>query len=233
VALFVGDSAPAPCYVFPARLGAPVGRQNMEVEVFVFQYWPESVEDTYNVDYGIKQPAGGSHPLYQWTGGSGRDITFTAQFTSEFQVERDSAPSPYNPASGFIGVLPSQRYTVDIIAALNRIRSYMLPKYDAGGTQIGRGRPPARLYLILEHAQLGGDRDEVLCILRAAPITYESFWPSGKPRIVQVAMTFSEVVQHGGEGEGSKIQFIDRSPFERDSRHYLYRGTIDRAVGGY
>lgn len=244
MALFVGDSAPAPAYLFPAVFGPPGGgevtRHYMQAaglatsnEIFVFQYWPESVEDTYTPNYGMKQPVGGTHPLYQWTGGNGRDITFTAQFTAEVQTERDRGVSAYNPSSGFLGEIPSLRYTVDIIAALNRIRSYMLPSYENGPTNIGRAIAPKRLYLVLEGAQLGGDRDEVLCFLRSAPITYEAFFPSGKPRIVQVALTLSEIVQHGeGEGDQSKIMFIDRSPFEEDSKHYRYRGTVDRAIGG-
>ena len=223
----LADPLMAAAYMFPEAV-APNGRvAAFEEETFVFQYYPDGVTDTYNPEWSTKQVPGGSHPLYQWNGGSGRDVTFTARFTAE----RDLGKSRLKVT----GLLPSDRYTVDIRGALARLRSYMLPSYgnQQGSGISSRARPPKKLYLVLSGLSLGGlERDEILVIVRSAPITFESSFPSGHPRIVEVSMTCSEIVQHTSAGAGgSAIQFIGRDSFETDGRHYKYRGTVDRALG--
>jgi len=232
----ISTSDPRSAYLFP-ELVDPRGVADSD-ELFVFQYWPATVEDSYTPEYATKTIPGGSHPLYQWTGGSARDITFTANFTAEIDNGANRGGEQGANSRGGVGsdatlgLVPGSRYTVDIRAGLNRIRSYMLGSYGgAGGGLNSTASPPKKLYLVLEGARLGGDRDEILCLLRSAPITYEAFFPNGLPRIVQVSMTFSQVVQHS-EGEDSRIQFIGRETFEQDARFYKYRGTVDRTVGG-
>lgn len=235
----ISTSEPRSAYLFPELMDSGMQRGGDD-EIFVFQYWPETIDDSYTPEYATKQIPGGSHPILQWTGGSARDITFTAQFTAEvdngFERNVQTAFGSGNNAAR-LDLLPSSRYTVDIRAALNRIRSYMLPSYGAGNVAGGNGgglnslaSPPKKLYLVLEGARMGGDRDEILCVLRSAPITYEASFPNGVPRIVQVAMTFTQVVQLS-EGEDSRIQFIGREAFEADGAFYSYKGTVDRTVG--
>lgn len=222
------DLAPralASAYLFPEPLSPR--EVSLGDEIFVFQYYPDNIQDTYNPEWSTKQVPGGSHPLYQWVGGTGRDITFTARFTAE----RDLDDFRGRPS----GLLPSDRYTVDVRGALARLRSYMLPSY---GNQEGSGissrtRPPRKLHLTLEGLGIGGeDEDTILVILRSAPITYESSFPNGHPRVVEVSITVSQIVQHTRSGPGSSIQFIGRDAFESDGRNYQYKGATDRALGG-
>jgi hypothetical protein len=48
-----------------------------------FQYFPESINDTKQVNYQTKEVPGASIPLYQYTNSGERQITFTAVFTTD------------------------------------------------------------------------------------------------------------------------------------------------------
>lgn len=229
-------SVPRSAFMFPeVTVG---GNPSADDEIFVLQYWPESLEDSYNVEWAQKQTPGGSHPLLQWVGGSGRDISFQAVFTSEVDQGFDTRLNTFrgglpNPVA--TALTPSARYTVDIRGAVNRVRSYMLPEY--GGKTSGPNinsiaAAPKKLYLVMQGSRMGGNKDYILCVLRSAPITYEAWFPNGTPRIVVVSLTFSEIVQTRGGDGSSSIQFIGRSSFEQDAKNYRFRGTVDKAVGG-
>jgi len=229
----LGTGPPASAYIFPEMPGTfSRTTARSSDEIFVFQYWPESVEAAYTVNYAQKSVPGGSHDLQQWTGGSGRDITFPVVFTAEVSAD----------VRGLLGVsppvelLPSVRYTVDVRGAVSYLQSLMLGSYgkerQAGGGLNNLARPPKKIWLVLEGTGLGGNKDEVLVILRSAPVTYEAWFPNGKPRIVAMSLTFTEIVQRSTATQGkSSIQFIGREVFERDGEFYNYRGTVDRALG--
>ncbi len=223
----ISTSDPRSAFMFPelAQPGAVA-----DDDLFVFQYWPDQLEDSYTPEYATKQIPGGTHPLYQWVGGSERSFTFTANFTAEIDtgVFSRGAFNGNNPAA--LQLIPSSRYTVDIRAALNRLRSFMLPSYEDQAADLNAlAKPPKRLWLVLENTRLGGDRDEVLVVLRSAPVTYEAWFPNGIPRAIQVSLTFSEVVQRR-TAQGSSIRWQDRRPFEDDGRYYKYRGTVDKVI---
>ena len=65
-------------------------------DVFVFQFWPQQVSDNYQVNYATKNIPGASHPLYQWTGGGGRTISFEATFVSEIAEDSAVAGTSFN-----------------------------------------------------------------------------------------------------------------------------------------
>ena len=231
------DREPRAAYMFPEMVSF-AGNKKAGVsgdEIFVFQYWPETLDDTYNVEYAQKQIPGASHPLLQWIGGSGRQITFTAQFTAELDTGEArgglrNAATLHQPLAN---LMPSDRYTVDIRAALNRLRSYMMADYGTQANGLNSlASPPKKLWLVLEGTLLGGTDDAILVVLRSAPITYESWFPNGHPRIVQVSLTFDQIVQHSAAGQGqSSIKYIGRTPFEQDGANYKFRGTVDRVLG--
>ena len=222
---FISASAPQSAYLWTEVSAETRGKLPGDDEIFVFQYWPESLNDTYTPTYSEKTIPGGSHPLYQWTGGSGREISFTAIFTSEMAqgVEGSAIPNPFPEG------LPSARYTVDVRGAVARLQSYLRGNYPEGSLNQSV-KAPKKLYLVLENTRLGGDRDEVLVILKSAPIVYQAWFPNGYPRIVEASCTFAEIVQHS-EGENSQIKFIGRSSFEGSAQNYRYRGTVDRVLG--
>jgi hypothetical protein len=219
----VADSRPRSAYLWPEV--KPNQQFRSASETFAFQYWPESLTDTEQPRYSEKEVPGASHPLYQWTGGGGRDISFTAIFTAEVddtsQVSQDASP-------GGAAVSPSARYTVDVKAAVARIKTWLRGDYTQFSLDQAT-RPPSRLFLVLEGSNLGGNTDAILTVLKSAPITYEAWFPSGNPRVVSIQMTFSECIQRmGGNGETSQIAYLGRSSFQVAGAKYKYRGSVDR-----
>lgn len=186
--------------------------------VFVFQYWPTQIQDSYEVEWASKMIPGGSHPLYQYVGGSGRTISFDALFTSE--VTDTGLPSI---------LLPSARYTVDVAAAVASLRGLQYPTYGSGnnsGASKGLVTPPPRLRLCFPGTNIGADTDGVLCFLKTARVTYESCFPNGQPRSVMIQLEFIETVQNvAAEGTSSNIQFIDSSHFIAAANSYNYTST--------
>ena len=225
--LLISDSEPRSAYMWP-EIGPGRAAFNRLNEIFVFQYWPESLTDSESPRYATKEVPGASHPLYQWTGGGEREISFTATFTCE--VDEDS-PSSLAANPGGALLLPSARYTVDVKAAVAKLKTYIRGEYSQGALNQAT-KPPKRLYLVLENSGLGGDTDTILTVLKSAPVTYEAWFPSGKPRIATVQMSFAEVVQTSrGAGETSQIKYLGRSSFEKVGAKYSYRGTVDRVNG--
>jgi hypothetical protein len=225
----LSTSSPRSAFLFPESSIAGTGAPGDDAP-FVFQYWPETIEDNYNPEYATRSIPGGSHPLFQWTGGSGRDITFTAQFTAEVDQGFSARGGlEGRPNAAPTALTPSARYTVDVRAALNRLRSFMLPDYDGTGFNINTlASPPKKFFLVLQGTRIGGNKDYILCILRSAPITYQACFPNGTPRLAEVSLTFSEIVQTTSVTGSSSIQFIGRQSFERDGQFYRYRGSVNR-----
>jgi hypothetical protein len=215
----------------------------------VFQFWPSQVTDNYTPNYATKQIPGGSHPIFQWTGGSGRDISFTAQFVSEIaeddtgrlaknsdfrsRISSSAAVSPTSgPSPGLAGtpllgplLLPSARYTVNVAAAIAALQRYLYPDYEQG-PEANSGlfaKPPQKLILVLPGTKLGrGDDDDgVLCIMRSANVTQESWFPSGELRAATVSLRFSEIVQRtAGNGNVSNIRYIGRKSYDALAQKY-------------
>lgn len=234
--------APQKVYLFPSNEFTPStgGRLLNQESALFFQYWPQSLSDDYAVDYAEHSIPGGSHPLYQWSGGSGRTISFEAIFTSELNTLATTGDSilgqaAATAAAASISLLPSSPYTVDVAAALGKIRSWMMPKYSAGG-RLGETRPPKILTLVFPNTKLGGSSDLINVILRSAPVTIESWFPNGQIRVATVQLTFSEIVQTpsgGGQASATRVKFIGRDGFENLGNKYKFRGLADRPfVGG-
>jgi len=235
---------PQSVHLFPTTSGAiPAGSdlvQRQQEEALFFQYWPQSLVDDYQVEYAEHQVPGGSHPLYQWVGGRGRVISFQAIFTSELNT---SGLGRVN-ASGFIpsstagavavasNLTPSNPFTVDVSAALNRLRAWLRPRYQSGG-RLGVVSPPPKLTLVFPGTSLNGTSDLITVILRSAPVTIESWFPDGQPRVATVDLTFNEIVQSSsGQGDTTSVEFIGRDNFAEAGRGYRFRGLPDRPFVG-
>lgn len=214
-------------------------------DIFVFQFWPQQVQDSYTPTYATKAIPGASHPLYQWTGGSGRNISFTANFVSE--VTEDSSTDinqrlhvdfrsrlvsagTISSQKASIGafaalLLPSVRYSVNVSAAIAALQKYLYPTYTNGQT-----KPPRKLILVLPGTKLGraDAADGILCILKSAPITMESWFPDGSLRSASVSLQFSEIIQHSSGGDGvSKIKYIGAESYTALAKKYEYTGSTN------
>jgi len=174
----------------------------------VFQYFPESLQDTRGVDYQAKQIPGLSHPLYQWTTGGAREISFTAIFTRDRALtsqEKAAALSASTVArvggsTARYGI--SDMRNVDIPSAISWLRSYTYPEFAINGqNQYSRPRPPRRLVLTLPGLRINQgtpelNDDDVRCIMTQCEVTYEGFFADGTPRIARVGLAFAEIIQY-------------------------------------
>jgi len=252
IADFLVSEAPQSVYLFPTPTGGvggnPVplpGQGTSASAPIYFQYWPQSLQDDYQVEYAEHAIPGGSHPLYQWVGGRGRTISFEAVFTSDLNLKRGGTfgfvggvPTPGNASNVANSVanslVPSTIYTVDIVGALSKLRAWMMPKYGKGG-RLGQTDPPKILTLVFPNTKLGGKggalSDAVTVILRSAPITYESWFPDGSPRVATVQLTFNEIVQTpsgSGQTKTTSVEFIGRDGFEKGGARYKNPGLPNR-----
>lgn len=212
-------------------------------DVFVFQFWPQQIADRYQVNYATKQIPGASHPLYQWTGGGGRTISFDATFVTELAESDLNAGQPFNTriqadAGALAGtavqslkntisaaLLPSSRYVVDVASAVGSLQRYLYGNYNDNVGKAGITEPPRKLYLVLPGTSLGRskDVDGILCILLKADVTMESFFPTGQPRVATVGLEFAEIIQHTS-GTGSRIKYIGSDAYADATRRYTIKG---------
>lgn len=236
---------PQRVYLFPASSGATTTNNGLQTQqqdqALFFQYWPQSLSDDYQPEYAEHLIPGGSHPIYQWVGGRGRTLSFEAVFTAELNQLRIAGGGPLDQARATaaavsMSLLPSAPFTVDVAAALAKIRSWMMPEYSSAG-RLGETSPPKILTLAFPGTKLGGTTDMIQVILRSAPIIIESWFPNGEPRVATVQLTFNQVVQTssgGKQASTTRVKFIGRKTFETEGQNYRFRGISDRpfSVGG-
>lgn len=164
-------------------------------DTFIFQYFPETINDSQPVDYEKVRIPGASHPLYQWISGGPRVISFRATFTSERIV-----PIPATDITN--------KYNVDINGALAVLRSFRHPTYD--DTSVVRARPPQRLGLTIPGTFLSAyPFVPVTCVLTDLKVDYKAWHSAGVPRRADVDLTFEEVVQNPFRG----INYVDRNDY--------------------
>lgn len=177
-----------------------------------FQYFPESVTDSKSVDYATRSVPGTSLPVYQWVSSGERSISFDAIFTSDTDItdsgNRDVVDATLIERQRSTGV---GKRNIDIRAALAWLRSFLMPVYPVGSP--GVAIAPRRLRLSIPRSgigMLGGDsdnRDAINAIMTNCQITNESWFHSGMPRAVTVALTFVQIAQVGG-----RVVFPSRDP---------------------
>lgn len=210
----------AQAYLQPVDLApgeVPPWARTASESAIAFQYWPESIQDSRSSEWSPRNIPGGSHPIYQWTHGGERRLSFTVVFTT------DTAPGEGILGDAQVGELAGttrdpyavmadrplsgiERGTrdVDIRAAVSWLRWFTYPAYDLGSNP--KAYEPAKALLVLPGSGIGHDsKDSILCVMTQCDVTYEAFFPDGFPRIVEVQLEFAEVVQMTG-----RVRFQDR-----------------------
>jgi len=218
-------------------------------EYLAFQYFPETISDTKAVHYQTKEIPGGSLPLYQWTSGGERTISFTAVFSSDVDLISDAKAFDKLRKKGYL------KRNVDIRTALLWLRRFMLPRYGAM-QQLGvpLTKAPRKLILRISNSGIGlnggdvnnhlGDAgsgptganiennsgsgvllDSMIAIMMQCDITYEAFFPSGMPRVATVQLAFAQIAQVGG-----LVNFPSNSDF---TDGYVKSGSQDAKLFPY
>ena len=188
-------------------------------EGFRFQYFPATITHGKSQNYATKNIFGGSLPIRQWTGGGDNPIGFTAEFTCDvdFLVRGEPAAPALMAAVKAAG---QEHFNPDIRSALAWLGGLASPTY--GPEAIGTKPPPTLLLVMpgsgigLVHGDQGGvvARDSLPCVIDSMEVTYEAFFPSGLPRIVQVQLTLSRTPQVGGS-----VQFPGRTSVSKAAAH--------------
>ena len=171
-----------------------------------FQYFPETLTDSKAINFQQKEIPGASLPLYQWVSSGERLISFTATFTADVDV----IDVPDAREGQFA------RRNLDIRSAILWLRRFLMPRYlsvraTAGdGSPVTRSRtyPPRKARLYIPNSGIGlagGGRssadvsdDAITCVMTQCEVTYNGFFPSGLPQMVEVSLSFAQVPQLGG-----------------------------------
>lgn len=221
---FKGGLNPKPARAYIIPLDIHHGDAQILEQRRSFQYFPSTISDSQTTNYQTKVIPGLSHPLYQWTSGGARQISFEAIFTrdrtytegelQEFKAYRDGdAGFSYKISGDYIanlGVSKSEDVrNVDVPSAVAWLRSFLLPEYSTDGKGSysavpERPRPPRKMILGLPGVRLNWGvpslpSEEIYCIMTGCEVAYDGFFYDGTPRMAKVALTFAEIIQVGGK----------------------------------
>jgi hypothetical protein len=196
--------------------------------VRAFQYYPETISDSRGVSYSTKDVIGGSHPIYQWTHGSERIISFSAIFATDYThvTTVGNGLSTVNSAldilknsvnaigSALLGAKVDPEL-VNVSAAISWLRSKTYPDYPKGQVMSA----PPRLILYLPGSGISSyvgpyHTDSIPCLIRSCNVEYEAFFNNGAPRIAVVSLEFAETIQ-----VGQSWGFVSQSNVEVSWKH--------------
>jgi len=173
------------------------------------QYWPESLTDNRSSEWNPRNIPGGSHPIYQWTHGGERRLSFTAVFARDHEPDDSKTTNLggfLKSAASAVGLGPREGDPArepPIEAAIKWLRYFTYPLYREGSVRVSE---PPKAMLVFENSGLSHDGSEgLVTVMTGCEVTYEAWFPNGKPRIVEVALEFAEVVQ-----QGSSVRFHSR-----------------------
>jgi hypothetical protein len=225
---FRGGMAPRLARVYLIPLDGHHGDTAMTQFRKSFQYFPSTISDSKATNYQTKVIPGLSHPLYQWTSGGARIISFQAVFSRDRtynSTEADAVKKGTGDRGAKISLLGRSQAAygaanslgiasnkdprnVDIPSAIAWLRSHLLPEYtDGDGVRTPvpkRPLPPRKLILGIPGVRLNWGiptlpATEVNVIMTACQVTYTSFFHDGTPRIAKVSLSFAEIIQIGGK----------------------------------
>lgn len=223
---FRGGMAPRTARVYLIPLNGHNGDAVMSGLRRNFQYFPATISDQQATNYQTKVIPGLSHPLYQWTSGGARTITFQTVFTRDRSYsakERDAIKEGVGTRASELGKTWSLGDTtsktlnimsnkdnrnVDIPSAIAWLRSHLLPEYSMNGegtfqSTPQKPRPPRKLILGIPGLRINWGvpvlpATEVYVIMTGCQVVYEAFFHDGSPRIAKVNLSFAEIIQVGG-----------------------------------
>ena len=183
---------------FAARQSAGAKGGNNATKI-ALQYWPESLSDNRSSEWNPRNIPGGSHPIYQWTRGGERRLSFTAVFARDHEPDDSKTTNLggfLKSAASAIGLGPQEGDPArepPIEAAIKWLRYFTYPLYREGSVRVSE---PPKIMLVFPNSGLAHDGSEgLVTVMTGCDVTYEAWFPNGKPRIVEVQLEFAEVVQ--------------------------------------
>jgi hypothetical protein len=219
---FKSGQGPRPARAYIVPLDGFNGDSPLDGDTRTLQYFPATVSDTHATNYQTKVIPGLSHPLYQWTSGGARTISFEAVFSRDRTYtasEKESisfgvfdvstlGESPLPSGSVARGSLSNKDpRDVDIPSAVAWLKSFLLPEYSGlrgtSGASPSRPNPPRKLILGMPGLRLNWGvpslpPTEVYCIMKNCAVSYQAFFHDGTPRLTKVSLSFIEIIQING-----------------------------------
>jgi len=190
------------------------GKTDIETgRTLAFQYFPETLTDSKQVNYQRKEIPGGSLPLYQWTNSGERTISFTAIFSSDVDLTLNPSLRENLDGTG------KGRRNIDIRAAILWLRRFMLPRYSSvdqsfddadAASNMSIGTPltyaPRKCMLYIPNSGIGlyggntgwHTSDSMFALMTQCEVVLDAFFPSGLPKLATVQLQFAQVAQLGG-----------------------------------
>ena len=112
--------------------------------------------------------------------------------------------------------------------ALAALQQYLYPSYSTDTANKGTTKPPKKLVLVLPGTKLGraDGADGILCIMKSANVTMESWFPSGELRAASVSLQFAEIIQLTG-ASGSNIRYIGSEAYSALANEYQRSSPLD------
>jgi len=169
-----------------------------------FQYWPETVTESMSSEWAEKSIFGGTHPIYQWVRCSGRQISFSALFTTDASIQAGGEEK----LGGFLSTgVEKDKRTPDLEVIYRALQVLRLPYYDPNTRDVS---PPPMTLLVLEGAPLAWPESistpaaGIPSVMTQCEIEHRAFFPHGELRMFSVSFSFNEIIQWGGG------QFVSR-----------------------
>lgn len=175
-----------------------------------FQYFPETLNDTKQVNWQRREIPGASLPVYQWISSGERLISFQAYFSTDVNLGTDATEG--TQLMDRLANVGQQNRNIDIRSAHAWLRRFTLPRYSLTsdvGTLIAQA--PHKLILALPGSGIGiagggvdvagsngAGPDGVLAVMLQCDIAWEAFFPNGLPRFTVVQLSFGQIAQRGG-----------------------------------
>lgn len=205
----------------------PSGGVLLGLEEHPFQYWPETISDTIDVGWNMKDIPGASSALAQWSGNSGRTIAFEVHLHRLMKPVKtrnffDKVLDPFELNQPDSKIIKSNRpYNVDVVQEIKWLRAFCYPYYGDIGKYKTAYPPPIA---ILSAPKLGlGDakgRDAIYCIMTGCDVNYQLCFPDGTPRKASLSLTFKQIHQDPikkevyavGHGMGDQANYAFTNP---------------------
>jgi hypothetical protein len=145
-----------------------------------FQYFPESFNDSRDLDYEQVRVPLFTSPIPTLSNASPRNISLEVWFS------QDKWEGPG------IRLREWDKYNFDVGTALQAIRAFVYP-IGLGEGIASVGALPQPLLLTLPNTRIGINSDTIACLMTSYSITYHSFFPDGQPRVASAELSFIEI----------------------------------------
>lgn len=192
-------------------------------DYLAFQYFPETIQDTKAVNYAHKEIPGGSLPLYQWVSGGERVISFQAVFSADVDILSDPKAFQTLVTKGYVrrnvdirtALLWLRRFQMPRYGTVQQLgvpltqapRKLVLRIQNSGigltGGEVSTAVTSNSAQAVISKAgdsgsELGLLTDSLIAIMMQCQVQYESFFPSGLPRLAVVQLSFAQTAQVAG-----------------------------------